>query len=167
MASDGEQRILVTQALPGMVLSKPVVMQNRVVLCSAGMELSASVINIDDELGARLAARTRAPETLIALQGLAVATSGDYRRWFEHDGRRYSHTIDPRTGWPIGHGLASVTVLHADCMAADALSTAINVLGPDAGLAFAERLGLAARLLVRVGAGFDERMSAAFAAMLR
>jgi len=108
-----------------------------------------------------------APETLIALQGLAVATSGDYRRWFEHDGRRYSHTIDPRTGWPIGHGLASVTVLHADCMAADALSTAINVLGPDAGLAFAERLGLAARLLVRVGAGFDERMSAAFAAMLR
>jgi thiamine biosynthesis lipoprotein len=105
--------------------------------------------------------------TLLALHGLSVATSGDYRRWFEHDGARYSHTIDPRDGLPIRHGLASVTVIHADCMRADAWSTALNVLGPDAGLALANRLGLAARLLVRDGDGFAERRSAAFDALLQ
>ena len=105
--------------------------------------------------------------TLLALHGLSVATSGDYRRWFAHEGTRYSHTIDPRDGLPIRHGLASVAVLHADCMRADAWSTALNVLGPDAGLALADRLGLAARLLVRTGDGFVERRSAAFDALLR
>jgi len=109
-----------------------------------------------------------APETtLVALHGLSVATSGDYRRWFEHDGTRYSHTIDPRDGRPIRHALASVTVLHADCLRADAWSTALNVLGPDDGLALADRLDLAARLLVRDGAGCVERRSAAFDALLR
>jgi thiamine biosynthesis lipoprotein len=108
-----------------------------------------------------------APATLIALHDLSIATSGDYRRWFEHGGQRYSHTLDPRDGWPIRHRLASVTVVHADCMSADALSTAINVLGPEPGLDFAERHGLAARLLVRVGEGFMERMSTAFEAMLQ
>jgi thiamine biosynthesis lipoprotein len=112
----------------------------------------------DDAGGAR---------TLLALHGLSVATSGDYRRWFEHEGTRYSHTIDPRDGLPIRHGLASVTVIHADCMRADAWSTALNVLGPDAGLALANQLGLPARLLVRDGDGFAERRSAAFDALLR
>jgi thiamine biosynthesis lipoprotein len=105
--------------------------------------------------------------TLLALHGLSVATSGDYRRWFEHEGVRYSHTIDPRDGRPIRHGLASVTVIHADCMRADAWSTALNVLGPDAGLALADRLVLAARFLVRDGDGFVERRSAAFDALLQ
>ncbi len=105
--------------------------------------------------------------TLLALHGLSVATSGDYRRWFEHEGARYSHTIDPRDGLPIRHGLASVTVIHASCMLADAWSTALNVLGPAAGPALANRLGLAARFLVRRGAGFDERTSAAFDDLLR
>jgi len=113
----------------------------------------------DDDAGGR--------QTLLALHGLSVATSGDYRRWFEHAGTRYSHTIDPRDGLPIRHGLASVTVIHADCMRADAWSTALNVLGPDAGLALANRLGLAARLLVRAGDGLAERRSLAFDALLR
>jgi len=103
-----------------------------------------------------------APSTLVALHGLAVATSGDYRRWFEHEGTRYSHTIDPRDGRPIRHGLASVTVIHADCMHADAWSTALNVLGADAGLVLADRLGLAARFVQRAGDGVAERTSAAF-----
>ena len=72
-----------------------------------------------------------------------------------------------RDGRPIRHGVASVTVIHADCMRADAWSTALGVLGPDAGLALANRLGLAARLLVRGGDGFAERRSAAFDALLR
>jgi len=108
----------------------------------------------------------RGERTLLALHGLSVATSGDYRRWFEHAGTRYSHTIDPRDGRPIRHGLAAATVIHLDCMRADAWSTALNVLGPDAGVALADRLGLAARLLVRDGGRFIERRSAAFDALL-
>ena len=106
------------------------------------------------------------PETLLALHGLSVATSGDYRRWFEHDGTRVSHTIDPRDGLPIRHGLASVTVLHPQCMLADAWSTALNVLGPVDGPALANRLGLAARFIVRDGLHFEERRSAAFEKLL-
>lgn len=107
-----------------------------------------------------------ATRTLIALLGLSVATSGDYRRYVEHDGRRYAHTIDPRTGYPAAHALASVTVIHRDCMMADALSTALTVLGPQAGIAFARRHALAARFLVRTPHGFEELTTPAWAAML-
>jgi thiamine biosynthesis lipoprotein len=93
-----------------------------------------------------------ADELVLALHGLAVATSGDYRRYFELDGRRYSHTIDPRSGMPIANDLASVTVVHPQCMAADAWSTALTVLGAEQGLRLAERLGLAARFVARGGA---------------
>lgn len=108
-----------------------------------------------------------APEAVVALHGLAIATSGDYRRYFQPaHGRRASHTLDPRTGWPIAHDTASVTVLAPTCMAADALSTALNVLGPEAGLAFAEERALAARFLVRRGAGLAESSSSAWRALL-
>lgn len=107
-----------------------------------------------------------AQQTLVALHGLSVATSGDYRRYFDSDGRRYAHTIDPRTGYPASHALASVTVIHPQCMLADALSTALTVLGPDAGMAHARRHGIAARFLVRTANGFLEHLSPAFAAML-
>jgi thiamine biosynthesis lipoprotein len=108
-----------------------------------------------------------ATPTVVALHGLAVATSGDYRRFHTHAGWRASHTLDPRTGYPIRNDVASVTVIHADCMAADALSTALSVLGAQAGLAYAEQHGLAARFLVRAGAGeLTETMSSAFGAML-
>lgn len=88
------------------------------------------------------------PGTRVALHGLAVATSGDYRRFFESGGRRYAHSIDPRTGAPAVNCLASVTVLHRDCIAADAFATALLVMGPDQGLAFAGANDLAA-LFVR------------------
>ncbi|SOZ17308.1 Thiamine biosynthesis lipoprotein; apbE family [Cupriavidus taiwanensis] len=107
-----------------------------------------------------------AQQTLVALHGLSVATSGDYRRYFDSEGRRYAHTIDPRTGYPASHALASVTVIHPQCMLADALSTALTVLGPDAGMAHARRHGIAARFLVRTADGFLEHHSPAFAAML-
>lgn len=107
------------------------------------------------------------PEAVVALHGLAIATSGDYRRYFQPaHGRRASHTLDPRTGWPIAHDTASVTVLAPTCMAADALSTALNVLGPEAGLAFAEERAIAARFLVRRGAGLVESSSSAWRGLL-
>jgi len=115
----------------------------------------------------RVGAVAPAPdEMVLALHGLAVATSGDYRRYFTRDGRRFSHTIDPRSGQPIRHGLASVTVVHAECMAADAWSTALTVLGPEHGLALAERRGLAARFLLRDGDGARELLSSALRRML-
>jgi len=105
-------------------------------------------------------------QSIVALHGLALATSGDYRRYFEHNGTRYSHTIDPRTAQPIAHALASVAVLHADCMTADAWATALMVLGDEDGLALALEAGLAALFVRRDGAGFRESMTPAMQAML-
>ncbi len=89
--------------------------------------------------------------TAIALDDLAMATSGDYRNFYMRDGVRISHTIDPRTGRPIAHNLASVSVVDASCMTADALATALDVLGPVEGRALVEREDLAALFLVRTG----------------
>jgi thiamine biosynthesis lipoprotein len=104
--------------------------------------------------------------TLLALHGLSVATSGDYRRCFEMDGERYSHTIDPRTGWPVSNGVASVTVIHESCMWADALSTALTVMGAEEGIRFADARNFAARFLVRHGDALKERASRRFLEML-
>jgi len=104
---------------------------------------------------------------LLALHGLAVATSGDYRRYVDLDGQRHAHTLDPRDGYPVRNGVASVSVIHPECMAADALSTALTVLGAEQGMRFAEAHGLAARWLIRDGETLVERMSAAFLEMLQ
>lgn len=101
----------------------------------------------------------------IALHGLSVATSGDYRRAFTHHGRTYAHTLDPSTGRPLDNGVASVSVLHAEAMRADAWATALGVLGPQ-GMPLAEREGLAVHMVVRDGAGFCEFLSPAFSEML-
>jgi thiamine biosynthesis lipoprotein len=114
-------------------------------------------------------------DTIVALCNLSIATSGDYRRYFDRDGVRYCHAIDPRTGCPVSAGTASVTVLHADCMAADAFSTALMVMGPEQGIGWAERRGLAALFRLRGsssdGAGrlgtLTERMTARFAELLQ
>ncbi len=106
-------------------------------------------------------------ETVLALHGLSVATSGDYRRHFQLGAQRASHTLDPRTGYPIRNDVASVTVIHADCMAADALSTALTVLGPEAGMALAESQCIAARFLLRGPGALQEIASAAWKEMLQ
>lgn len=106
------------------------------------------------------------PLNRVALHQLSVATSGDYRRGFEHEGAHYGHSIDPRTGWPVNNGMASVTVLHPSCMMADAYATAITVLGMEQGLPFAERLGIAAVLVARGDMGAREWLSPALRAML-
>ncbi len=83
--------------------------------------------------------------------GEAMATSGDYRNYFQVAGKRYSHTIDPRTGKPVDHDLASVTVVANSCMAADAWATAINVLGSAPGNELASRESLSTLLVRRSG----------------
>jgi thiamine biosynthesis lipoprotein len=103
--------------------------------------------------------------TVVALHDLSVATSGDSQRYFMHEGRRMSHTIDPRTGRPVSDRLASVTVLHRRCMHADALATALTVMGPERGLAYAEARGLAARFILRMSESYEERVTPTFAAM--
>ena len=91
----------------------------------------------------------RAAHGVIELADLAVATSGDYRRWVQLGAARVSHTMDGRRAAPVNNGVASVTVLAADCMSADAWATALLVAGPAHGLALAQRMGLEALLLVR------------------
>lgn len=98
----------------------------------------------------------------VALHDLSVATSGDYRRGLNIDGRRYSHSFDPRTGRPIANGVRSATVLHRRCMMADGWATALTVLGAEAGIALADEQDLAACIL----ANGREHVSRAWAAML-
>ncbi|WP_108446215.1 FAD:protein FMN transferase [Halomonas denitrificans] len=101
---------------------------------------------------------------VLALESIAVATSGDYRNYFEEDGQRYSHTLDPRTGRPIEHRLASATVVHPSDAWADAWATALLVLGEEAGMALARERGLAVLMLVRQGEGWISLASPALAA---
>lgn len=104
----------------------------------------------------------RSIQRVLAPQGLGVATSGSYRNYFEKDGKRFSHTIDPTTGYPITHTLASVTVLHEETMMADAIATAMMVMGPDESLAFAEQHQLAIFMLVKKDNTFIEVYSSAY-----
>ena len=93
---------------------------------------------------------------------LGVATSGDYYQYFEENGVRYSHILDPATGRPISHNLASVTVFHPSSMTADGLATAIMVMGAEKGLALAEKHNFAIYLIIRDGDKFVSKMSSAF-----
>ncbi len=104
----------------------------------------------------------RAVETIITLNNTAMATSGDYRNYFEDKGLRYSHTINPKTGRPITHTLASVTVLHPSSMTADALATALLVLGPEHGFELALKEKLAALFIIHEQDAFIETMTPEF-----
>ena len=90
-------------------------------------------------------------ETIVHLSGLAVATSGDYRNYFvDEQGTRFTHILDPRTGRPIQHNLASVSVVAPDCMTADGLATALFVMGAEAGMKWLESWpGIEALFIVR------------------
>lgn len=101
-------------------------------------------------------------DTIVELTDAALGTSGDYRVGFVHEGRRYSHTLDPRTGAPVDHALAAVTVIGASAMAADARAAALLVLGPDEGMAFAQAHDLAAVFTLRTDTGFVRHATPAF-----
>lgn len=111
-------------------------------------------------------ATTQQAYLVVPMSDLSMATSGDYRNYFEQGGRRYSHEIDPTTGYPIRHRLAAVTVLAPECALADAWATALLVLGPERGYALATQKGLAAYFIERRPDGsFGERQTPAFAAL--
>jgi len=107
--------------------------------------------------GARLA---------LSLSDHAVATSGDYRNYFEVDGVHYSHTIDPSTGRPVEHSLVSVTVVTETAARADAWATALTVLGPEEGMALANAEQLAVYFIVKDNGGFVESQSVTFSQLL-
>ena len=106
---------------------------------------------------------SRNVQSIMRLTDKGVATSGDYRNYFEHAGKVYSHTIDPRTGYPVTHSGAAVTVVAETAALADALATALLVLGPEEGFALAEQEDVAALFLVRDDGSVEELASRKFA----
>ncbi|KLV05934.1 thiamine biosynthesis lipoprotein [Photobacterium aquae] len=104
----------------------------------------------------------RAIQEVIEPGNMGVATSGDYRNYFEQDGVRYSHLINPKTGMPIDNHVVSVTVLSPSCMTADALATAFSVMGEEQALALANKEQIAVLLIVKTKQGFKEYPSDAF-----
>ena len=104
----------------------------------------------------------RSIQEVINLGDYALATSGDYRNFFIQEGKRYSHTIDPRTGRPVEHQLASVTVIAERCMLADAWATTLMVLGPEEGYEFAVGRDLAVIFVIRDENGFSRKSTPAF-----
>lgn len=106
-------------------------------------------------------------QQIVPLSSQAMATSGDYRIFFEREGTRYSHIVNPQTGRPVTHELASVTVVAETAMQADALSTALFVLGPDAGLELAKMQNTAAFFIAKDGGDLKTFSSPAFADVLK
>ena len=101
----------------------------------------------------------REMQIALPLADAAIATAGDYRKFFEHDGRRYSHIIDPATGRPVEHTLASVTVVADTCMEADGWDTPLLVMGPERGFECAEQNEIAALFIVRGETGDSVRVT--------
>lgn len=104
----------------------------------------------------------RSVDRILQVEQGAISTSGDYRDFFESAGIRYSHTIDPRSGRPVSHGLASITVLRPTAAEADGIATALTVLGPAEGFELAERMGWAALFVERTPDGLQHRETGAF-----
>ncbi len=109
----------------------------------------------------------RAVHEIIIPKDNAVATSGDYRNYFEIDGKRFSHIIDPDTGKPINHNLVSVSVIAPLSMTADGLSTTLMVMGVDKGMTFATEQGIAAFFIYKTENGFEESYTVKFKQYLK
>lgn len=106
--------------------------------------------------------QARRVNKIVAMDRQAMATSGDYRNYYESEGQRYSHTIDPSTGKPVTNTLASVTVIADDSMTADALATAFTVMGYEQAMSLATRENIPAYFIVRGDGGFDTHQTPAF-----
>jgi FAD:protein FMN transferase len=108
----------------------------------------------------------RRVQKILSVTNTGMATSGDYRNYFEVNGERFSHTIDPFTGSPVRHKLASVTILHPQCSMADGLATTMMVMGEEKAPAFAQAHNIAAYFIVSTENGFKEIISPAFAELI-
>jgi len=115
----------------------------------------------------RPAAGLREIQEVVLVSDAGLATSGDYRNYFEKNGKRYSHTIDPRTGYPIDHRLASITVVASSSALADALATALMVKGEEEALRYAQEREIAIMTLSKRDDTFIERFSPAFEPYLK
>ncbi|MBC8867973.1 MAG: FAD:protein FMN transferase, partial [Planctomycetes bacterium] len=104
----------------------------------------------------------RVLQHIVELEDRALATSGDYRNFLEKDGQRYSHTIDPRTGRPVEHNLASASVISDNCTFADAMATALTVMGPDEAFRYATNNDIDVLLIIRVPDGFEVKTTKGF-----
>nr|WP_240485144.1 FAD:protein FMN transferase [Aestuariibacter salexigens] len=104
----------------------------------------------------------RAIQRVVTVGNNAIATSGDYRNYYEEDGVRYSHLIDPQSGQPIQHNLVAVTVVHPSSMTADGLATAFIVMGKEKAMQIAQQNNLAILLITRENDDFKEYTSDAF-----
>ena len=134
-------------------------------LVEVGGEIRVSGLNPQGEPWRVAIEQPQIPSSVnrvLALSDIAVATSGDYRNYFEQDGVKYSHTIDPRSGKPVTHSLASVTVVTKSCAEADAWATAFSVMGADQSIELADQMGLPVYLLVRENQQYASINSAAF-----
>lgn len=127
-----------------------------------GKKPGGEVWRLAVEEPAEEASQGRQVNKIVALVDQAMATSGDYRNYYESQGQRHSHTINPDTGKPISHKLASVTVLADDCMTADALATAFNVMGYERAASLATRENIPAYFIVRGDNGFETHQTPAF-----
>jgi len=114
-----------------------------------------------------LSGEQRSVHQIVIPKNNAVATSGDYRNYFEAEGQRFSHIIDPATGKPISHNLVSVTVVHPSSMTADGLSTTLMVMGVEQGMAFAIKNNLAALFIYKTDHGFGEQFTVEFGQYLK
>lgn len=101
-------------------------------------------------------------QAIVKPDGRAVSTSGSYRNYYELDGQRYSHIIDPATGKPITHRLVSATVITPTALEADGLDTALMVMGPEKAMAFARQQHLAVYLVIKTDKGFKAEYSESF-----
>ena len=112
-------------------------------------------------------AGVRAIDRVVDLENAGMTTSGDYRDFFEIDGHRFSHTIDPRTGRPVAHDLRAVTVIGDNALQADAMATALLVMGPKVGLEYANAHDLAALFVSGTRGAYNESNSKAFEPYLK
>ena len=103
------------------------------------------------------------PYVILKLADMSVTTSGEYRHYYSRDGRRYSHTIDPRTASPVQHDLAAVVVMGTTSLAIDCWSTALNVLGGKEGYDLATERGIPAMFIVQDGERLEKKMTPGFA----
>ena len=141
-------------------------------LVEIGGELRASGLNRSDQywrVGIQVprdnaigAYNADSVQQIVALDHQALATSGDYRNYFMYEDVRYSHIIDPMSGWPVPQDLASVTIVHESALWADGWATALLALGPDQALALADENQVAAYLILRTDSGFEVRTSSAW-----